>query len=322
MARWTLRRFLGRLALASLPALGGCSCSGSIPAQDPDLLVPPDQAVLVASDMAAVDLEQGDLVCRLPRTICQWFAYVDAGADAGNLGSMYNWSPDAGGEEPCAPCRFDALNNLPCGYCVLTPVRCGVAWSCELNGCVQGCSGVGRRPAGLVAPRFAQSEQRAEWLARAAHLEAASVPAFAQLERELRAHGAPERLLAGARRAREDEIRHARIMADFARAAGARVPAVDAAPIPLRPLDEIALENAVEGCVRESYGAFEVLARSRATREPILAAALAGIAADERRHGDLAWAIDAWARPRLGKEARRRVADARAEAIRGLPGVA
>jgi hypothetical protein len=151
------------------------------------------------------------------------------------------------------------------------------------------------------------------------------VPAFAQLMRELAAHGAPEALVAAARRALADEERHARMMTDLARAAGARPATPDVAPTPLRPLVAIALENAVEGCVRETAGAVTAAVEARRLAAgvghfaaPELRRIFAAIAIDERRHADLAWAVDAWAAPRLLPDERRLVAAARADAFRSL----
>jgi hypothetical protein len=45
-----------------------------------------------------------------------------------------------------------------------------------------------------------------------AQLEAASIVAFDRLARELDAHGAPAELVAEARRAKTDEVRHARTL--------------------------------------------------------------------------------------------------------------
>jgi hypothetical protein len=112
------------------------------------------------------------------------------------------------------------------------------------------------------------------------------------------------------------------MMRDFARAAGARVPRVEVAPMvrssAIRPLDEIAVENAVEGCVRESFGARLAGAQARQVRDPVLSRALSAIAVDETRHGNLAWAIDRWASRRLPTAARHRVAQARATELRAV----
>ena len=42
------------------------------------------------------------------------------------------------------------------------------------------------------------------------------------------------------------------------------------------------------------------------------------IAADETRHAQLSWDLDAWARARLSVDARRRIDDTRADAIASL----
>jgi hypothetical protein len=154
----------------------------------------------------------------------------------------------------------------------------------------------GRRPEGHEDP--AQVVARCDlgaWLARAAHLETASVPAFDRLARELAAHGAPASLVARARAAKRDERRHTRVMTALARRLGAQVP--DSPPFKIqqvRTLEEIAVENAVEGCVRETLGA--VVARHQATwaADPHIRAAMRMIARDEARHADLAWDVDAW----------------------------
>ena len=67
-----------------------------------------------------------------------------------------------------------------------------------------------------------------------------------------------------------------------------------------RDLESIARENAVEGLVREAYGA-------RVAIDP-------AIAADEQRHADLAASVHEWLRPRLPYAARRRVDEARGAA--------
>jgi hypothetical protein len=108
------------------------------------------------------------------------------------------------------------------------------------------------------------------------------------------------------------------MMSDLARAAGVHVPVVDVAPVARRPLDEIAVENAVEGCVREAVGAITLHRQARAAADPVLRGVLSSIAEDEARHGALAWAIDGWAMAHLREPARRDVEMARANELRAL----
>jgi hypothetical protein len=242
---------------------------------------------------------------------CFWLTYVDGGTPTDNI--TY-WSPDAGVDQ-CAPCGFAHRPNVYCGQCEVVRHSCGVAYFCSTFDCSDACGATGRRPPGLWLPAPTPAEDLGAQLARMAHLEAASVPAFAQLAAELDAHGAPSRLVAGARRALADEERHAGVVGDLARALGARPLQVDVAPMPLRPLGAIALDNAVEGCVRETIGAVLAAEQARLAPDRALGDALAGIAVDERRHANLAWAIDAWVRPRLSPGERLAVARARAAAI-------
>jgi hypothetical protein len=153
-----------------------------------------------------------------------------------------------------------------------------------------------------------------------AYLEAVSVHAFARLERELVAHGAPAHLVRGARRARRDEVRHTRVEVRLARARGAGVDHCPDAPGSQEPrsLFDVALENAVEGCVRETYGAVAGLVEARMSRDPSVRGAMRSIAPDECRHAELAWAVHRWAMQRLGDEERRRIENAMRSAVAEL----
>lgn len=156
------------------------------------------------------------------------------------------------------------------------------------------------------------------WAAKAAHAEAASVPAFVHLSRELAAHGAPDSLCKQARRAAADEVIHARLMSRMATERGAAVPQPRVESIPIRALESIAIENAVEGCVRETWAALEATHQAVHARNPEVRRAMGRIAVDEVRHAELARQVDAWCRSRLDDEARARVDDARARAVEDL----
>jgi rubrerythrin len=150
-------------------------------------------------------------------------------------------------------------------------------------------------------------------------LEAASVSAFERLARELEAHGAPITLRRAARVAAQDESRHAHAMTRLARRHGVRArskPARQSKTI--RALVDVAIENAVEGCVHETFGA--ALARFQSVRASDARdrATLRGIARDEARHAALAEKIDAWAKRRLSREDRDRVEEARRNAANAL----
>jgi hypothetical protein len=137
------------------------------------------------------------------------------------------------------------------------------------------------------------------------------VPAFRHLARELEAHGAPARLVAAARAAVGEEARHYALMARAARARGADPRRPSVRPMPIRPLVEVARENAREGCVRETFGAMNAAFQSRHARDAELRALMASIARDEAGHARLAWEIDAWARAALPSDQARAVDEAR-----------
>jgi hypothetical protein len=149
-----------------------------------------------------------------------------------------------------------------------------------------------------------------------AWLEAVSVHAFERLERELAAHGAPVRLRREARRARRDEVRHAALVRRLAqRRAGAPRRPDERALAPVRSLARLATENAVEGCVRETYGALVNFVDALASPDPELREAMRTIGEDECRHAELAWAIHAWALPRLSANEGARVQAAMRDAV-------
>ena len=182
--------------------------------------------------------------------------------------------------------------------------------------------GIGRRPAGLRACRPARApggdSELGQYFAAVAHLEAASVDAFRILGDVLATHGAPRRLVRAASRAARDEIRHARVTSRLARRFGATPELPRVAPRARRSLEAIAIENATEGCVRETFGALEATWQAATARDPEVRAAMKRIAVDETRHAALAWAVDAWALERLDGAARRRVANARSAAVTKL----
>jgi hypothetical protein len=185
--------------------------------------------------------------------------------------------------------------------------------------CQSSAQCTGRRPDGLVDVfGFASAPSLGAALARSAWLEAASVHAFRRLARELRAHGAPRELVLAARAAARDEVRHTRAMRALAARHGELAPTVVVSPPSgARDLESIARENAVEGCVSETFGAVLGAWQAERATDPDVAAAFRAIAPDELRHAALAWAVAAWIEPRLSTAARSRVEHARAEAIAG-----
>ncbi len=198
--------------------------------------------------------------------------------------------------------------------------------------CFDCFGGGGRRPTGLLSERRAVSDRcekprtsagaraSATYFSRMAYDEAASVHAFLGLEEDLLRIGAPPELVAAAARSARDEVRHARVMARRARASGADVatPRVRRRRADARSLESIARENAVEGCVHETFGALQLRWQASHAPEPSMRRLFARIAADETRHAALSWMIARWIEPRLDPRARKRVEAARSRATRTL----
>jgi hypothetical protein len=274
--------------------------------------------------------DAGGDACPIPVTITQLDATVpDSGPDA----DFY--------------CRID----LPCGVAdTLGFVGCdlvfegpdgssiGSAYGCTLitdAGCPDdasirssdlsllcGCdalNGGGRRPfGGRTVRRVRARDAITAYLARMAHAEAASVVAFDELAASLERLGAPRDLVVASRRSAVDEIRHAATMTRLARRRGVEPPPVRRRSPRPRAIESIARENAVEGCVRETFGALVATWQAQHAEDPALRRAFTSIAVDETRHAALSWAIAAWIEAQLDPGARARVASAGRAALRSL----
>jgi hypothetical protein len=237
-------------------------------------------------------------------------ASSDASAEAGDAGMCF-----ATCDQACAALKPSSIATSV--SCVSTTPDGGTGpITAHCTTVVGGCTG--RRLDGLSAPKIDCDDPLGAWFAEAAWLEAASVGAFRRLARELRAHGAPAHLIAAANDAARDEIRHARLMTRFAKKHGAIVPGVVVEKMGVRDLESIARENAVEGCVGETYGAALAMQQRTHAQHADVREAMRAIADDELRHAALGWAVAAWAEARLDEAARDRVSDARRAAARDL----
>ncbi len=173
---------------------------------------------------------------------------------------------------------------------------------------ISSCPG-GRAPSevDLSAPLRGPSHEAVFWAA-VARMEAVSVGSFLRLARELAAHGAPVAMIHRAARAAEEERRHAQLTARLAAQLGAELPEVPEVSLEVRELDAVALENEVEGCVRERWSA--AIVGHQAAGAPHLAP----IARDEAEHARLSQQVSSWARSALGAAGARRLTSAGDEA--------
>jgi hypothetical protein len=252
-------------------------------------------------------------------TVCQWSVTIPCGADGGVPDFDAGTGPDGGdASSPWEWCRDVCTKTKPANanagpYVICNASPDGNLWRVSCGGC-----GVGRPPSGFVAMDVDAPTAEGAWLARMAQLEAASVEAFHALHDDLATHGAPESLLRLVRIAAEDEVRHASLARGQAERRGARVPEIDVHVERGRSLEQLALENAREGCIEETFGAVVARIQADRAREPALREMLEGIARDELGHAFLAWRIAEWLAARIADGARERVREARAEKLAEL----
>jgi len=283
---------LGAIAATACGGTGTPSDGGSDVATDACLTMccnlPPPQDYMVTYD-----------VCSIVASDAGHDASTDAGEDSGDAGVCYTSCVEA-----CQAMPPSNTNGV--GSCVgdvdggdggVRVAECQILQLC------------GRMTGGLDEPATL------EMIAHAAWLEAASIEAFRRLARELEAHGAPDDLVRRARGCARDEARHARLMARLATKRGARVPPVTGRARGTRDLESIARENAVEGCVGETFGALFAEWYARRASDPELREVLASIAPDELRHATLGWDVADWAEGKLDAPALARVREARREAV-------
>jgi hypothetical protein len=209
-----------------------------------------------------------------------------------------------------------------------------VAASTTIAGCELGCDQDGgavatisystvvngRRPEGFAGSlRFGPGTSLADFWSSCAVLEGVSVTAFRVLAAELELYDAPRSLVERARAAMGDEARHWRLTRGMARRQGAG-PARFPRPAPPSPrsLADMAVENAAEGCVAETFAGALALWQAASAADPSVRAVMGEIAADELEHAQLAWDVDEWIRPRLTPADDRRVTQARDRAVRAL----
>lgn len=220
--------------------------------------------------------------------------------------------PLMGSNDPRCASLCSPVGNIGIspGYCIgvgTGTVQCGVC-------------GVGRFTAGmgLESCDREDSDTFAGWLARGATVERIAATAFDRLADELAALGAPGALVEQARESAAHEREHFDALLSFSRREGAEPKVLDDVAIAPRSLFAIAVENAGEGCVRETLGAAVMAYQSKRAADPALCAALAKIADEEAMHSAWSWALDQWARSVLDEASVAKLDEARARAIAEL----
>ena len=331
-----LARAIGMIVMGIAPA-GAVSqaCSSSSDSNETNVDASVDGVAADPSDganeSAADDANGGaDASCALSVT------YFDAGrtfdAEGGAIDLSCTYDLPCGLTPTLVNVGCDVLLGAPDGSPdAYIPIGCSIP---EGSGCTDGsftpgagghlgmmcldCFGSGRRPRGARRASVVANDALGSYLATMAHEEAISVHAFARMEEELARFCAPRSLRSAAAKARRDEISHARVMSRFANERGAVFARPRVRPFEKRSLEAMAIENAVEGCVNETFGAVMLAWQSRCASDPSLRRAFGVIARDETSHAALSWSIAAWAEKRLDSRANHRVRRARDRAVDAL----
>jgi rubrerythrin len=161
----------------------------------------------------------------------------------------------------------------------------------------------------------------ARCLAAFAALEEASVRAFDELAEQLESWGAPEQFITRCKAAAKDEVRHFELLSTLARDGGASLPESSYDEVS-QTLFEVALHNAVEGCVGETWSAYLAHCWARRSESRDLRQVFAQIAEDETRHAQLSWDLHEWFVSKLSPARAKAVEDARRTALTELPELA
>ncbi len=178
---------------------------------------------------------------------------------------------------------------------------------------------IGRRPPGMLGVNAPCSGlEVGDYFAEVAALENAAVEAFEVVRSHLARFGAPQALQREAERAQADEVRHAQQMGALAVRYGATPAKHRSESRHDQTLLEFALDNAVEGCVRETFGAACAAFQAVKASDPVVRATLRQVAVDETRHAELSWNIHSWVERRLNAEERDQLAEAMRTAVRQL----
>lgn len=178
----------------------------------------------------------------------------------------------------------------------------------------------GRMPNGLhlnntQSTTVSRDNVLGQYLADMTAMETAAITSFYYLSRELEAYKAPAELIARARQAVLEETRHSEIAALLAASFDAEMPDVSVDEFCLRSLYEIALENAVEGCVNETFAAACGLWQSEYAQLDVFRQVIGHITEEEIGHAALSWEIHQWIMSQLSEFQQEQIRVAQADAI-------
>ncbi len=174
----------------------------------------------------------------------------------------------------------------------------------------------GRMPVGMKPITISSTHSLlGNYFANMAMMEKAAITAFQYLVRELEAYEAPQELIELARKAIAEEARHTKMASNLSKGYNTEIPEFIVNEFQLRSLFEIALENAVEGCVNESFAATCGLWQHAHAEHDVFREVIGHITEEEIGHGALSWSIHEWIMPQLTEAQQAHVLQAQAKAF-------
>ena len=167
-------------------------------------------------------------------------------------------------------------------------------------------------------PETRAQDKLGEHFAEAAYRELASVYTYDRLAQGLQEQGAPASLVTAARRAGQDKVRSARRLSRLCRCHGGtpRQPAIE--PVRSRPLELIARDAAVEGCIKARFAGMLAQHQVEHASESNVRAVMRAIASDSLRHVALARRVVGWSTHRLGSAEQGRIQLEQGHALQAL----
>jgi hypothetical protein len=187
---------------------------------------------------------------------------------------------------------------------LLPPVGGFNRYGCAIGRPMRGGDGERISMLAGVAPASSRGDALADEAAlwhRSAIMEAESVPAFDVLALDLTRAGAPRALVQRAVAAGDDEVLHAHLAATLAGETPTMASQASVEALVRRAglsgdalLARIAVESWLDGCLGEGAAAERALRESERVESEDARRAQRIIAADERRHAELAWDVLAW----------------------------
>ena len=176
----------------------------------------------------------------------------------------------------------------------------------------------GRMPNGLALIESETQNALGNYFAHMAAMESAAMTAFDYLAQELEFYAAPHHLIQMAHEAINEEAEHAALARLLTEAYDGANYKIEIKPFQLRSFFEIALENAVEGCVNETFAAALGYWQQEHAVLETFKQVIAHITEEESKHAALSWEIHEWAFPQLSINEQQQIRQAQLNAIERL----